>query len=89
MGFNRWSPRNYGSNNTSGWRLSSYDANDQRLFESMRHPTRKEEWLDDIELIGQVWREAPTKYPSSVTANDRGQEEMSVVRSMVTNPQWR
>ena len=75
MGFNRWSPRNYGSNNTSGWRSSPYDANDQRLFKSMRHPTRKEEWLDDIELIGQVWREALAKEVWKLREDENGEGE--------------
>ena len=61
MGFNRWSPHNYGTNNTNGMRLSSYDANEQRLFESLRQPIGREDWLATIDLMGQVWKQALEK----------------------------
>lgn len=57
MAFNRWSPYSYGTNNTKGWRLSPYDPDDGRIFDGMRAPTNRKEWIDCIEYSSKAWHE--------------------------------
>jgi len=55
VGFNRWSPYNYGVHNTKGWRLSEYDPDDYRIFLGMRSPANKQDWLECIDYASKLW----------------------------------
>ena len=57
MAFNRWSPYSYGTNNTKGWSLSPYDPDEGRIFDGMRTPANKREWINSIEYSSKAWLE--------------------------------
>jgi hypothetical protein len=57
MPFNRWSPYSYGTNNTKGWRLSAYDPDEGRIFDEIRTPANKREWIKSIEYSSKAWLE--------------------------------